>query len=413
MKKTKLAFILIIILILWLIPCINSAFASGTRSYLRVGVVRGAKNFSISNIDYAKSKEFANILRKARVPLNYTLNLEIEKNEYFKVSGSRTGLKKFKIYPKKDSFVKINGSPYRGNFEVYIKSGAAYVVNEISLEDYLKGVIACEMEPESELEALKAQAIVARTYTIITAGKHKSLGYDICSSTCCQVYKGVAHETQKTNTAVSQTAGMTIEYKGSPINSYYCSSCGGYTESVDAAWPGAKSASYLKVIRCPYCEKDDKVEWQYKISKREFISKMRSKGFEVSDITYAKVEDSTNSGRFYTLELHDNSGPLFMSTDEIRKIFGNNKIKSSYFKVSISGGSSKFKQRGNKLDEIINEKSAFNRKNFENSYIIFTGSGHGHGVGMCQNGAKKMAESGKSCREIIKFYFTDRVSISR
>ncbi len=385
---------------------------------LKVGVIKEAAEITVSNADYSRSKEYSGILKKNGIAQNFTLKLAACRDKRgkttLKISGVETGASKLKIYPKKNSFVKINGNPYRGDFDIVIVRNSIYVINNVTMEDYLKGLLSCEMEPESDIEALKAQAVVARTYALTTLGKHKSLGYDVCNSTCCQVYKGAAHETEKTNRAVVQTEGAVIEYKGKLINSYYCSACGGQTESVEEAWPGAPSKKYLKVVKCQYCSADKKVAWTYRISKKEFVNKMRQAGFNITGVISSRSEDRTGSGRFYTVEIEDHSGPVFCSVEMIRKTFGGSNIKSNYFNIAVEGGRTAFKPTNSRrIDDIIKEKTSYNRANLENSYIIFSGSGHGHGVGMCQHGAKKMAAEGRNYRDILKYYFTRDIDVKR
>ncbi|HNY10834.1 MAG TPA: SpoIID/LytB domain-containing protein [Candidatus Wallbacteria bacterium] len=417
MKKYFSYSLFIMLVFTCLLVFAGDAWAKSIPS-LKVGIVKASSSITLSNVDYSSSKEYSNVLKKNRIAQNFTLKLETYKDsrgkQALKVGGIATGASKFKIYPKKNSFVKINGAPYRGDFDIIIIRGSIYVINNVTMEDYLKGLLSCEMEPESDIEALKAQAVVARTYALTTSGKHKSLGYDVCNSTCCQVYKGVAHETEKTNRAVEQTEGAVIEYKGKLINSYYCSACGGQTESVEEAWPGASSKKYLKVIKCDYCSADGRVAWTYRISKKEFVSKMRQAGFNLTGVISSKSEDRTGSGRFYTVEIEDPSGPVFCSVEVIRKAFGNSNIKSNYFNVAVEGGRSKFRPSSvRKIDDIIKEKSSYNRANLENSYVTFSGSGHGHGVGMCQHGAKKMAAEGKNYKDILKYYFTREINVKR
>jgi len=418
MKKYFSYSLFIMLALMICLPAFAGNAQAGSPQRLRVGVVKEAASVTISNADYSSSKEYSSILKKNGIAQNFTLKLETYKDRRgktaLKAGGVETGATKFKVYPKKNSFVKINGNPYRGDFEIAVVRNSIYVINGVTMEEYLKGLLSCEMEPESDIEALKAQAVVARTYALTTLGKHRTLGYDICNSTCCQVYKGTAHETGKTNRAVEQTQGAVIEYKGKLINSYYCSACGGQTESVEEAWPGAPSKKYLKVVKCGYCSSDKRVAWTYRISKKEFVNKMRQAGFNITGVISSRSEDRTGSGRFYTVEIEDPSGPVFCSVEMIRKTFGGSNIKSNYFNIAVEGGRTAFKpSNSRRIDDIIKEKSSYNRANLENSYITFSGSGHGHGVGMCQHGAKKMAAEGRSYKDILKYYFTKEIDVKK
>lgn len=159
--------------------------------------------------------------------------------------------------------LKVNGHPYRGVVEVYISpSGGLLTVNELWLEDYLKGVVPCEMSPDvfPELEALKAQAVAARTYAVRNLGKFASLGFDICSTPSCQVYRGLSAERELTTKAVLATMGEVITYEGEPINALYTSTCGGHTENVENIFPGEKEP-YLRGVECyPEMEGEELIE---------------------------------------------------------------------------------------------------------------------------------------------------------
>jgi stage II sporulation protein D len=152
----------------------------------------------------------------------------------------------------------VNGVSYRGVIEVYLSPvGGLVVVNELWLEDYLKGVVPCEMSPDlfPEIEALKAQAVAARTYAVKNLGKFASLGFDICSTPRSQVYRGIPAEQELTNEAVIETAGEVIAFRGEPINALYTSTCGGHTEDVENVFPG-ESEPYLRGVEC-YPEVND------------------------------------------------------------------------------------------------------------------------------------------------------------
>jgi stage II sporulation protein D len=148
--------------------------------------------------------------------------------------------------------LKVNQQPYRGIIELFINStGSLSVINELHIEDYLKGVVPCEMSPLifNELEALKAQAVAARTYAIRNMGQFSSDGYDLCSTSRCQVYKGYSAEHPLSNRAVDETRGIVATYNGEPINALYTSTCGGHTENGENVF-GGQSYPYLKGVKC-------------------------------------------------------------------------------------------------------------------------------------------------------------------
>jgi stage II sporulation protein D len=147
--------------------------------------------------------------------------------------------------------VQVDASAYRGVVEVRPAGGAALtVVNVVNLEEYLRGVVPNELSPLAfpRLEALKAQAVAARTYTLAHLGDYASKGFDLCATAACQVYRGHSSEHALTDRAVAETRGVVVTFRGKPINAYYTSTCGGHTEDGDAVFDDA--APYLKGVAC-------------------------------------------------------------------------------------------------------------------------------------------------------------------
>ncbi len=379
---------------------------------LDVAIVRNSPEVKISGVNYKKSKEYAKIFDKLKLAKNFTNTIRSCGGKIY-IASKNSGVSKIKIYSEKNSHLKIDDKAFRGYFTIEAAGDKLNVINTVEIEDYLRAVVPSEMERSAGIEALKAQAIVARTYAIATRGKHKNAGYDLCNTTCCQVYKGVREESAITDKAVAGTRGLVIFCEGRPINAYYCASCGGYTESAEEAWPGSRPLKYSRVIQCPYCKKDGKVTWSYKISLKEFVSKMRNAGFMINDVKSAELYDRTLSGRYNTVKMKGSFGTLYYSAEIFRKIFGNNNIKSSFFNVVIERPKTITKNfKFNRIDDIIKARGNYSH-NSQNLNIIFSGSGYGHGVGMCQHGAKKMAGEGKNFRRIINYYFTKEVNIKK
>lgn len=146
--------------------------------------------------------------------------------------------------------IEVDGQPYRGWMEVRILGDSLKVVNQVGIEDYLRGVVPNEMGPGvyPELEALKAQAVAARTYIVANRGQFSDSGYDICDSPGCQVYKGFGTEHPLTNQAVEETAGIIAGFNGAPIKALYTSTCGGHTED---------GANIFQDLKLPYLKGTD------------------------------------------------------------------------------------------------------------------------------------------------------------
>lgn len=151
-----------------------------------------------------------------------------------------------------DVGIPFEGARYRGTLSVYLNDrGRLNVINELPLEEYLRGVVPKEMGPYlyNRLEALKAQTVAARTYTLRNLGEFSQEGYDICSTPRCQVYGGMAVEHRDSDRAIRETAGEVILVDGQPAETFYSSTCGGHTENVEVVFP-LKRGDYLRGVPC-------------------------------------------------------------------------------------------------------------------------------------------------------------------
>ena len=260
---------------------------------------------------------------------------------------------------------------------------------EIDIDEYLYGVVSAEMPASFEEEALKAQAVVARTYTIykIINNEDKHGEANICDdSTCCQAWISEEDRKEKWNeeeresywekivSAVNSTKGEIITYEGKPINAFFHSNSGGATEAPVDVW-GGSGYPYLQSVTTAgedaYSQYSSKVE----ISKDEFVEKIKEEhsdfkiDFDEKDCI--KIEEYTDGNRVKKIKI----GNLELSGVEVRNILG---LRSANFKVTI-----------------------------EKEKIKFEVTGYGHGVGMSQTGADSLAKEGKTYEEIIHHYYTD------
>lgn len=150
-----------------------------------------------------------------------------------------------------DEPLSLDGVEYRGVFEARVNEGAVTAINVLGLEDYVRGVVPNELSPKGfpEIEALKAQAVAARTYATRNRGQFAEKGYDICATPSCQVYRGRSSEDPLSDQAVAQTHGVVATFAGEPINAVYTSTCGGHTEDGDNVFEG-RPTPYLKGVAC-------------------------------------------------------------------------------------------------------------------------------------------------------------------
>ncbi len=254
-------------------------------------------------------------------------------------------------------------------------------VVEIDLEDYIKGVLIGEMPVTYEIEALKAQAVVARTYTLFkirNATKHE-FDADMCDDiNCCQAYKtkeyalaswddsGENEKWAKLESAVTSTSGETITYNGELINAFFHANSGGKTENIKYLWSKAE-VPYL--ISVDGKEKEFRQETKT-FSKEEFKNLINSLVHNYNNNSTITILDYTESGRVNTLNIDG----IIIEASTLRNLTG---IKSTNFKIEESGDA-----------------------------ILFHTVGYGHGVGMSQDGANQMALEGNDYISIIKHYYT-------
>lgn len=273
--------------------------------------------------------------------------------------------------------VIFNGKKYRGALEVKRNNaGSLLVLNNILIDDYLLGTVPSEMLPTWPKAALEAQAVAARTYALYSKGTHSSDGYDLCATTHCQVYEGVANESSTTTAAVNATKGYVITHQGKPICSVFHSSSGGRTDDAENVWGGY--VPYLRSVA-----DDDKQSpfnsWTVTFTGAEVQKKLAGAGKNIGNLKSVQQINAGNNGneRQVTVRFVGTAGSVDLSGVKLRSIFG---LKSGMVTVRANGGASE---------------------------VVFSGHGFGHGLGMSQYGAKAMAEKGKSWQEIINHYYTN------
>jgi stage II sporulation protein D len=157
------------------------------------------------------------------------------------------------IRPREGGSVEVDGIRYRGAIELSLgRKGLLQAINVVDLEDYLRGVVPKEMGPQQypEVEALKAQAVAARTYALGSRNGFPDDGYDLCATARCQVYGGVAAEQPLTDRAVAETRGLVVAAEGRLIRAYFSATCGGHTEDVGNVFEGDPDAAWLKGVAC-------------------------------------------------------------------------------------------------------------------------------------------------------------------
>jgi stage II sporulation protein D len=331
----------------------------------------------------------------------------------------------------------FKGYKYYGSFQYPRFDGENLtVLNCVNIEDYTKGVIPYEMANTWPLEALKAQAVCARTYAIANIGKHT--GFDVCTTQDCQVYSGISQANAVTDSAVDQTAGQYLTYNGQLCITYYTSSDGGATENSENVWP--EMVPYLRGVSDPYEEDIAAIApgyaWTVEYSSSEITARLQGKGYNCGTIVSMAVTQYTDMGNVYKVTLTDNGGKTFTFTkgESIRLALGTGSIRFTINGASpndvyvndaggkITGGlSSASAIGGNGLTEILGQSKVYaingtgetsvvgsqNQVAVTSDTFVLQGTGHGHNIGMSQWGAYSMAKfHAMTYDQILKFYFT-------
>lgn len=359
-------FSLLIVICLFFCP---PSFASEHREVVRIAIFRG----TAAIIGGGDAVSISGIVDREKVPVLGDSELEI------KASGDRV-LVNGTAYPSlsidsKKYCIKVNGKCYRGKIEVLKDRSGLLIVNELDLEDYLVGLINQEISSKWPIEAVKAQAVVARTYALYQKKAKKDPRYDLESTVTSQVYGGSDSEDVPAFLAVKETEGEVALYNGELIQALYHSSCGGETESSRDMW--GKDFPYLKRIKDPYCTEAPNYFWQYNITSKELSDKLRRQNGRIGDVVSLSILNRSGSGRVTRVLVRHSRGSFELAGKDFREAIGLDKIRSTYFTVKRMKGDS----------------------------FYFAGSGGGHGVGMCQWGAKGMAEKGHTYKEILNWYY--------
>lgn len=345
----------------------SPSFAWESRETIRVAVFKGAAatiggdGVSISG---TIGHESVNILSNSELEVKAgSKGILVNGTEYSSL-----------ILDSKGSAISINGKRYRGRVEVVRNKQALLIIDELNLEDYLVGLINQEISSRWPLESVKAQAVVARTYALYQKKMKKDARYDLESTVTSQVYSGIDSEDEMALRAVKETEGEVALYGGEVIQAMYHSSCGGETEASEDMW--GRRIPYLKRIKDPYCTEAPNYFWQYKIGLREIGDRLKRLNSQIGEIKSVYVQKRSRSGRVISVAIKHSGGTSEMSGKDFREALGFENLRSTNFTVKPNGES-----------------------------LHFAGSGGGHGVGMCQWGAKGMAEDGKSYKEILKLYY--------
>ncbi len=324
--------------------------------------------------------------------------------------------------------VDVDGRNFRGDIEFKRHAGGNItVVNTLSMQEYLYGVVSREMDPDWHIEALKAQAVAARNYALVNMGKHSEYGFDVCTTTDCQVYGGYDWEKENSNMAVDLTDGRVILYEGRPIAAFFHASSGGYTENAENVW--SISLPYIKGVEDKFSEGSPHNAWQREYTPDEIKAVLAEHGIDVGFVRDVRVDKYTPAGRSLSMTIQGSRGSTILEKEKSRAVFGYDELKSTMFTVKTDADLLVLGQIGQPVQKVRSTDACavtasgvksladgpdllkiYNGNDYSvvskyPSKFIFSGKGWGHGLGMSQWGAKGMAEAGYSYVDILQYYY--------
>lgn len=324
-----------------------------------------------------------------------------------------------------DEFISYNGKEYRGTFVIYRFSDSDItVVNVVDLEEYLYGVVPRELSTGHPIEALKAQAVAARTYACQTMNKYEKWNFDMTNSTADQAYSGKSVEKEDTNRAVDETAGEIITYDGKPIIAYYFSTSAGMTENSENVW--VHEYPYLVAVEDKYqADNVSYANWSVRFTTKEVEEILLGRSQKIGKLLSVDILKKSPSNAVLELEFVGSKDSYKVTKENARLIFG---VRSQFYDITTDNSVTVMNEEEEKNTaqlsalSIMTEKGAVSVKESEvfvkgwkeekeyplqASEYILNGKGWGHGVGMSQNGALGMAREGFDYDEILKWYYTD------
>jgi stage II sporulation protein D len=272
----------------------------------------------------------------------------------------------FWVEPTSDGYIFIDNAWYRGRVLVVPNGGKVTAVNWVDLEEYLYSVLGAEMPASWPQEALKAQAVAARSFALNRRDRSLSASFDVGRTTAHQVYRGLASEAPSTIAAVNATRGQVLTHSGRVIEAVFHASSGGHTENVEDVWQ--QPLPYLRSV--PDFDQDAPVfRWSETFTTSQFQQRVTG----IGQLQSVATERLTPQGRVASIRLQGSEGTLTLTGTQLRQALG---LRSTLFSVSIQGDT-----------------------------IRFDGRGFGHGIGMSQWGARGLALQGYSYPQILAHYY--------
>ncbi len=262
----------------------------------------------------------------------------------------------------------------RGGLQVWQRGRGLMVVNEVGLEEYVMGVVPGEVNAGWHPEVLKAQAVAARTYALYQRSLSAGREYDVVAGTQDQVYQGTRGVDTRVAKAVEATRGVVVSHQGRPIYAAFSSTAAGPTEDALNVW--AKDLPYLRGVDCPFDTGSPYYRWRVSVPFEKLEQNLRQVGVAIGTIASLTPFGYSRAGRVIRLRVLHSGGELILRGEDLRKVVGYATLPSTRFEIEAAAQD-----------------------------LIFTGFGSGHGVGLCQWGAKQLAELGYAFPTILGYYY--------
>lgn len=428
MRNLKIkAIILFLTFFLLLILCVSS-YASEYKEVVTVGIKYGS---NAGNSVTVSSTDGVNIYDDVSGTLFYTAQpseeVYIEMGSTGFASWNKfdaSGYTKLSIQPANGGTIVCDKAEYRGHILIEKReNGELLVINYVGIDEYVSSVLGKEMSYTWPKEALKAQAVCARNFVLTRGSTHKAYGFDVCSTTHCQVYGGVQSEHANTRQAVEETKGIVARYNGELVGLYFFATSGGQTENVENVWGTAYG--YLKSVPDTYenPQKASRYHWSVSLTRAQIEEKLNNAGASIGSLKKIEINSVSDTGRVTQMTFHGTEGSYTVKREKCRTILG---LYSQKFTVAADGDANIITTSGIAQTPLYTLSSngikttfGYNAltgngiianlpidENGADSYII-DGGGYGHGVGMSQWGARGMAENGFTYDQILHHYFTN------
>ena len=389
--------------------------------------------YQIVNVDDGKVLGEYPAGTKARIGLRegkFVINNAVVASDRMRIEPQKT-----KSIEREDRLVEVNNRRYRGSVEIFRTQGATGMtaVNVLTVDEYVYGVLGLTLTPEWPEQAVKAQAVVVRTFALHNIGKHRNEGFDLCDTGDCLVYEGQTQENPKILKAIEDTWGMTLLYQNYVAAAYFHMSSGGYTENSETAF--SRMYPYLRGVP-DFDQTSPYFRWQKRISPQELESLLKGAGYNFGALTAIELSRRTAppvnapdrgvSGRIKMITFIGKDGIAALTGEQIQKLLS---LPSSLFDINVavpmpsidSNITDSYGDRDTKQIQInlppastsglLTDRPGIRRiTGQQNEMIFIEGFGWGHGVGFSQWGAKTMAEKAINpgpdyYMSILKHYF--------